>query len=76
MNNQKEEMIMKFYLEIDKALKSYEEYKPCHLHSMDWIINRIDWCWKWRKITKEQMEELADRACKVMEEYNGDLWYV
>ena len=69
-------MIMKFYLEIDKALKSYEGYKPYHFHSMDWIINRIDWCWKWRKITKEQMEELADRACKVMEEHNGDLWYV
>ena len=76
MNNQKEEMIMKFYLEIDKALKYYEENCPYKSKTISWICDRISWCWKWRKITKEQMEELADRACKVMEEYNGNFWYV
>lgn len=68
---------MKFYLQVDAALKSYEENKPYHPHRMDWIINRIDWCWKWRKITKEQMEELVDRATAVMlEGGHNDLWYV
>ena len=59
---------MKYYNEIDKVLKSYENYAPYHDRYMDWVANRIDWCWKWRKITKEQMEELAERATKIFEE--------
>lgn len=59
-----------YYSQIDDALKSYEEYKPYHQYKIDWICDRIDWCWKWRKITKEQMEELADRAVVIME---GDM---
>ena len=57
----------KFYSEIDKALQSYENYKPYHTRNIEWISNRICWCWKWRKITKEQMEELCDRVIKVLE---------
>lgn len=57
----------KFYNEIDEALQSYENYKPYHIHDIDWISNRISWCWKWRKITKEQMEELCERAIKILE---------
>ena len=57
----------KFYSEIDKALQSYENYKPYHTHNIEWISNRISWCWKWRKITREQMEELCDRVIKVLE---------
>ena len=57
----------KFYSEIDKALHSYENYKPYHQHKIEWISDRISWCWKWRKITKEQMEELCDRMIKVLE---------
>ena len=57
----------KFYSEIDKALQSYENYKPYHTHNIEWISNRISWCWKWRKITKEQMEKLCDRVIKVLE---------
>lgn len=51
-----------YYKEINTALKSYEEYKSWHEKSIDWICNRIDWCWKWKKITEEQMEELAERV--------------
>lgn len=61
---------MKYYEEIDKALKSYEEFKPYHTRNTEWICNRIDWCWKWRKITKAQMEELCDRAILVLK---GDM---
>ena len=57
----------KFYNEIDKALQSYENYKSYHTRNIEWISNRISWCWKWRKITKEQMEELYDRVIKVLE---------
>lgn len=57
----------KFYNEIDEALQSYENYKPYHIRDIEWISNRISWCWKWRKITKEQMEELCDRAIKALE---------
>lgn len=57
----------KFYSEIDKALQSYENYKPYHTRNIGWISNRISWCWKWRKITREQMEELCDRVIKVLE---------
>ena len=56
-----------YYAEIDKALKSHEEFKPCRDKSMEWVADRIDWCWKFRKITREQMEELADRATWVFE---------
>ena len=55
-----------YYVEIDTALQSYENYKPWHDKSIDWICDRIDWCWKFKHITKKQMEELADRVCKVM----------
>lgn len=56
-----------YYKEIDDALKLYEEFKPYHTKDIDWICNRIDWCWKFRHITKEQMEELVDRACKILD---------
>lgn len=55
-----------YYSEIIQALQPYEEFKPYHTHSIDWICNRIDWCWKWKKITREEMEELVDRICEVM----------
>lgn len=59
---------MKFYQEIDTALKSYEEFKPYHPRKIEWITNRIYWCWKWKKITREQMEELAMRATNILED--------
>lgn len=62
MKNQKD-----YYAEINKVLKEYEDYKPYHTLDIDWACNRIDWAYKWRKITKEQMEELADRAVAILE---------
>lgn len=55
-----------YYAEIDKALKSHEQYKPYHDKPIDWICNRIGWCWKFHHITENQMEELADRAYNVI----------
>lgn len=56
-----------YYKQIDEALKSYEEFRPYHRFKIEWICNRIDWAWKFRRITREQMEELADRATYVLE---------
>ena len=57
----------KFYEEINKALYSYENYKPYHPYSIEWISNRISWCWKWKKISKSEMEELCDRVITILE---------
>lgn len=54
------------YIKIDKALTRLEQGKYA-TYSVDWCIGRIDWAWKWRKITKEQMEELAERACALLD---------
>ena len=56
-----------YYEEINEVLKSYEDRKPYHTKNMDWVANRIDWAWKWRKITREEMEELTDRAISIFD---------
>ena len=56
----------KYYTQINDALASYENHKPYHTKTMDWICDRIDWAWKWRKITEQQMVELAGRATKIL----------
>lgn len=56
-----------YYKMLDDILKEHENYHPLPHQDMDWVANRIDWCWRFRKITKEQMEELADRATKIFE---------
>ena len=47
---------------IDKALKQHEK-NGYYERSLDSIASYIDWAWKWRKITKAEMEETADRVC-------------
>lgn len=61
-------MTKNYYDEINDALIRYEEHKSYKTKTMAWISDRISWCWKFRKITREQMEELADRATKIFEE--------
>lgn len=58
-----------YYTQIDKALKSYEDCKLYHTLSIDWICDRITWCYKWKKISEQQMHELTGRACEILE-YN------
>ena len=57
-----------YYEEINRALKEHEEYKPYHTKSLDWIADRIDWCWKWRKISDEQLNNLTNRIIKIFKE--------
>lgn len=55
----------KYYEQINKALLSYEENKPWHEKTMDWICDRIAWTWKWKKISEDELIELTDRVNKV-----------
>ena len=52
---------MTVYQKIDKALKQHENHKYAE-RSLDSIADYIAWAWKWRKITKEEMENAADRV--------------
>ena len=53
---------MTVYQKIDKALKQHENHKYAE-RSLDSIADYINWAWKWRKITREEMENAADRVC-------------
>lgn len=55
-----------YYNDIDKAIKFYEDCRLYHTHDIDWICNRIDWCWKFRKITSDQKDQLCDRIISIM----------
>lgn len=57
----------KYYNQIDKAIKSYEQFRSCHSMSPDKICDKIDWCWKWRKISENQMKSLVDRIVYLMD---------
>lgn len=53
---------MTAYEKIDRFLKQHENHKY-HEKSLDDIADYINWAWKWHKITREEMENLADRVC-------------
>ena len=55
-----------YYMDIDKAIIEYEVFASYKTKSIDWICNRIDWCYKWKHITETQMNELANRIIFVM----------
>lgn len=57
----------KYYDQIDKAIKSYEQFRSCHSMGLDKICDKIDWCWKWRKISETQMHNLVDRIVYLMD---------
>lgn len=58
---------MTVYEKIDKALKQHENHKY-YDRSLESIASYIDWAWKWRKITREEMENAADRICKLFDD--------
>lgn len=36
--------------------------------SLDWCIEHLDWAWRWRKITEEEKNQLADRILIILDE--------
>lgn len=59
-------MAKNYYQEIDKVLKEYETCKSYHMLDLEWACNRIDWCWKFKKITESEMDELTSRAIAIL----------
>lgn len=57
-----------YYAEINEVVKQYENHKAYKTKDIDWASDKVDWAWKWRKITREQMEDLATRITKIYEE--------
>ena len=58
---------MNYEEQIDKAIREHEECKPCPRYKLEWISNRIDWCWKWSKISREKKDEFCDRMIAIFE---------
>ena len=56
-----------YYEEINLGIRDYEEFKPYPRYKISWLTDRIDWCWKFRKITESQMKSLCDRMCNIFE---------
>ena len=52
---------------IDKSLKQHENHKYCE-RSLDSIADYIDWAWKWKKISYEEMQSFVDRIVTLFEE--------
>ena len=59
---------MTTYEKIDRALYQHER-NGYHERSLDSIADYIDWAWKWRKISREEMESVTDRICKLFDEH-------
>ena len=51
---------------LEKALDRLEKNQYSEL-SLDYISNQISWLWKFRYITHDKMEELADRVINLYE---------
>ena len=60
---------MTVYQKIDKYLFQHEKGKYTE-KPLDNIADYIDCAWKWHKITKDEMENAADRVCAL---YNAEL---
>ena len=53
------------------ALDALEQGRYCGLN-IQWCGDTTSWLWKWRKISKEEMEELCDRVITLCNAYKGD----
>ena len=60
---------MTIYQKIDKYLSQHEKGKYTE-KPLDNIADYIDWAWKWKKITREEMENAVDRVCAL---YDAEL---
>ena len=53
---------MTVYEKINHVLRQHEKHGYAE-RSLDSLADYINWAWKWRKITREEMESAADRVC-------------
>lgn len=58
-----------FYAELDNKINAWEKFLPSrHIYDLNAIADKIAWCYKFRKITHEQMEDLCSRLTKLFDE--------
>lgn len=60
------------YERLLETLDRLENYKYVGdtMNKLSWCSDTITWLWKWRKITKEEMESLCNRVIVLFECYN------
>ena len=56
-----------FYKELDDCLSGYET-RGHYYRALEWCANKIDWCYKWKKLPIEQIHSLADRVTTLFNE--------
>lgn len=64
-------MGMTEYDRINRELSMHERGRGSHTVGISWITDRIDWAWKFRKITSDQKDELCDRVIAHLEDYGA-----
>lgn len=58
--------------ELNTWIKYYEDFDPRRKnHDLYAIASRIAWYWKFRKITREEMENFCDRVIALFENKNS-----
>lgn len=63
--NKSAKEMYRYKLLID-TIERLEQRKHTSLDTL-WCANTITWLWKWRKITKREMESLCDRIITINE---------
>ena len=53
-----------YYAQLDRWVSQYET-KGNGDQKLSSISDKISWCWKWKKITKQQVDELCDRMLEI-----------
>lgn len=51
-----------YYNEIDRRLKAFEHGSMNRSSELSKVGDKIVWCYKFKKITEKQMNELCDRV--------------
>ena len=62
-----------YYAEIDKAISRFENGQY-PIRKASWITDRIAWCFRFGKISRKQMAQLADRMIAVYKNKTMDFY--
>lgn len=55
-----------YYAQINAWLEQYE-IKGNGDQKLSVISDKISWCWKWKKLTKSEVDELCNRFVEVLQ---------
>lgn len=60
---------MKNYVkEIESGISRFENFQY-PVHSLSWLADRINWCYKFKHITEKQKDNFCDRMIRLFELY-------